>query len=250
MQRAPANSRQSLADSSFNAWTRFYRQDENAVNAVVSYYAKGSLVAWCLDAHLQAKGLSLDGLMQLCWREFGQQETGSSSELFFQLLARYSKDAALAAQCRDWVTNAAPLPLENSLALIGIELSWRPPQHMHDLSGEPAPVAMVDPGFHYDVKADGLMITAVRNQSAAHQTGLSKGDLIIAVGGLKATESTWKELLQRHPVGTQLELHFFRQQRLQSSWLPLKEALPTVAVLKAREEHTSWPFATIPLPQE
>lgn len=250
LQRAPANSRQSLADSSFNAWTRFYRQDENAVNAVVSYYAKGSLVAWCLDAHLQAKGLSLDGLLQLCWREFGANETGSSSDLFFELLARYSKDAALAKQCRDWVTSAAPLPLESSLALIGIELNWRPPQHLHDLTGEPAPIAMVDPGLHYDAKTDGLLLTAVRNDSAAHQAGLSKGDLIIAVGGLKASEATWKELLQRHPVGAKLELHYFRQQRLFSCWLQLTEAPATVAVLAASEEHASWPFAGLAISQE
>lgn len=250
LQRAPANVRQSLADSSFNAWTRFYRQDENAVNAVVSYYAKGSLVAWCLDAHLQAKGLSLDGLMQLCWQQFGKTETGSSTGLFFELLAQYSQDAALAAQCRRWVDAPEELPLQSSLALIGIALSWRAPQHMQDLHGEASVTTMVDTGLHYEAKAEGLLITAVRNQTSAHQAGLSKGDMIIAVAGLKASESTWKEVLQRHPAGAQLELYYFRQQRLYHTRLQLTAAPATVAVLEAREDNTSWPFACAQLAPE
>jgi predicted metalloprotease with PDZ domain len=38
-----------VAESSFDAWTKYYRQDENSPNAIVSYYAKGALVALCLD---------------------------------------------------------------------------------------------------------------------------------------------------------------------------------------------------------
>jgi len=43
--RTPGRRRQTLADSSFDAWTKYYRADENTPNAVVSYYVKGSLVA-------------------------------------------------------------------------------------------------------------------------------------------------------------------------------------------------------------
>ena len=43
--RGPGRNVQSIADSSFDAWIKFYRADENSPNAVVSYYAKGALVA-------------------------------------------------------------------------------------------------------------------------------------------------------------------------------------------------------------
>ena len=52
--RTPGRHVQSVADSSFDAWIKFYRQDENSPNAVVSYYAKGSLVALGLDLTLRA----------------------------------------------------------------------------------------------------------------------------------------------------------------------------------------------------
>ncbi len=51
---APGRKHQSVARSSLEAWTKYYRQDENTPNAVVSYYAKGSLVALALDLRCAA----------------------------------------------------------------------------------------------------------------------------------------------------------------------------------------------------
>lgn len=39
--RGSGRHRQSVAESSFDAWTKYYRQDENAPNAIVSYYTRG-----------------------------------------------------------------------------------------------------------------------------------------------------------------------------------------------------------------
>ena len=55
MLRAPGRAVQSLADSSFDAWIKYYRQDENSPNAIVSYYVKGSLVALLLDLVLRTE---------------------------------------------------------------------------------------------------------------------------------------------------------------------------------------------------
>src|SRR5690606_27507739 len=67
--------KQSVADSSFDAWTRFYKQDENSPNALVSYYTKGALVALGLDLEIrrQSNGTrSLDDVMRLLWERYGQ----------------------------------------------------------------------------------------------------------------------------------------------------------------------------------
>ncbi len=69
--RTPGRHVQSVADSSFDAWIKFYRRDENAPNAVVSYYAKGALVALALDLTLRDAGASLDDLMRLLWQRHG-----------------------------------------------------------------------------------------------------------------------------------------------------------------------------------
>ncbi len=48
----PGHGRRSLAESSFDAWIRYYRSDEDSVNTDVSYYGKGAVLGWCWDAHL------------------------------------------------------------------------------------------------------------------------------------------------------------------------------------------------------
>ena len=59
---------QSVAQASFDAWVKYYRQDENTPNATVSYYTKGALVALCLDLTLRHEGkTTLDAVMRALW---------------------------------------------------------------------------------------------------------------------------------------------------------------------------------------
>ena len=73
--RGAGRLRQSVAESSFDAWTKFYKQDANAANAIVSYYAKGSLIALALDLKLRSETggkISLDDVMKECWARWGE----------------------------------------------------------------------------------------------------------------------------------------------------------------------------------
>ncbi|WP_340527032.1 peptidase M61, partial [Cupriavidus necator] len=73
--RGSGRTKQSVAESSFDAWTKYYRQDENAPNAIVSYYTKGSLVALALDLTIRDKTRgrrSLDDVMRALWRRYGR----------------------------------------------------------------------------------------------------------------------------------------------------------------------------------
>ena len=97
--RVPGRHVQSLADSSFDAWIKFYRRDENTPNAVVSYYAKGALVALALDLTLRSAGASLDDLMRLLWQRHG--ETGSR-----RARGRHRSDRNRARRQRTWRTSS------------------------------------------------------------------------------------------------------------------------------------------------
>jgi len=73
--RQPGRFKQSVAQSSFEAWTKYYKQDENAPNAISSYYAKGSLVALCIDLSIRAatnNKRSLDDVMRYLWKHYGR----------------------------------------------------------------------------------------------------------------------------------------------------------------------------------
>lgn len=232
VERAPSNLAQSLAESSFTAWTKFYQQDENAINTVVSYYAKGSLLALCLDAALRQRGLSLDGFMLQCWQNFGINGTGSDEQTFFQQLQQYTADDDLTELCRQWVEQPIALPLSATLQSLGINLEYRAAQSGKDLGGPAAHFAhQKDFGAFYQSQAEGLQISAVVHGSSAYLAGLMAGDLLIAIAGLKATEATLAEMLSRHAVGAKLCLHWFRQQRLLSAELELRAAPLQIAQL-------------------
>lgn len=230
--RSPSNNRQSLADSSFSAWTKFYQQDENAMNAVVSYYAKGSLVALCLDAELRAAGLNLDALMHQCWHAFGVSGLGSDEQDFWQQLTLYSQNPILTEQVRRWVEHPEILPLAASLQKLGVRLEWRGGHSPQDLSGKAQPGEPRAFGALYQSNNEGLQITAVAEGSAAAKAGLMAGDLLIAVAGLKATEKNFHAMLNRHPIGATLQLHLFRQQRLLTLALEVNAAPQVVAMLE------------------
>src|SRR3546814_8347315 len=73
--RSPGRRKQSVADSSFDAWTLYYKQDENSPNALVSYYTKGALVALGLDLTIRRDSggaHSLDDVMRLLWQRYGR----------------------------------------------------------------------------------------------------------------------------------------------------------------------------------
>ena len=67
--QTPGREVQPVAQASFDAWVKYYRQDENTANATVSYYTKGALVALCFDLTLRAEGhTTLDDVMRALWQ--------------------------------------------------------------------------------------------------------------------------------------------------------------------------------------
>ena len=127
--RTPGRLRQSVAESSFDAWIKYYRQDENAPNAIVSYYAKGALIALALDLRLRAgsRGArSLDDVMRLLWQRHGQTGEGVAEDGIFAVVAEVGGrrlGARLAAWLREAVDGTGDLPLEALLKRFGV--TWK-----------------------------------------------------------------------------------------------------------------------------
>ena len=71
---------QTVTESSFNAWTKFYKQDENATNAIVSYYNKGAIIALCIDLYIRQQTTneySLKSVMQTLWNGYLANDGGT-----------------------------------------------------------------------------------------------------------------------------------------------------------------------------
>ena len=120
VQQSPGQRVQSVAQASFDAWTRYYRVGENTPNATISYYTKGSLVALCLDLTLRAEGRSsLDEVMRALWQ---RTQGGPMREADLATVLRQLAGRSFAAELAQWVHGTDDLPMLTLLAAQGTKV--------------------------------------------------------------------------------------------------------------------------------
>jgi len=218
--RTPGRHVQSVAESSFFAWTKFYKQDENAPNVVVSYYAKGALVALGLDVTLRRRSgerLCLEDLMRALWDEYGKTGRGVPEDGI-----RRAAEKLLGESLEDFfalaVEGTDELPLAEWLEYLGIGCRLRPARNASDeggCCGKPEPI---QPRWVLDArlaqKGDFVELTQVLEGGAAQQAGLSAGDRLISVAGLQVSTGNIEDLLARHGRDGAVEVLAFRRDEL------------------------------------
>ena len=198
---------QSVAESSFTAWTKYYRQDENSPNAVVSYYAKGALIALALDLKLRAASdgaRSLDQVMQLLWQRHGLTGIGVEESGPHSLFAAVAEvgGPAVARWLQQTVAGTGDLPLERLVKPFGLQLAWAAPDSKPSLGAKTG-------GDGNDLK-----LGVVYSGGPAEAAGLAAGDTLVAWNGLRLTPATLDKRLQRHQPGDRVKLHAFRRDEL------------------------------------
>jgi predicted metalloprotease with PDZ domain len=235
--RTPGRAKQNLAESSFDAWIKYYRPDENSPNAIVSYYAKGSLVALCLDLHIRDKTRgkkSLDDLMRALWRRHGLTGVGVEED-GIERLAEQAAGLKLERLFDDWLRSTRELPLRALLATHGVEMDLRPAESAQDKGGTPARskntagLAML--GIRARAQGDGTAVTHVLEGGAAQEAGIAAGDLIVAVDGLRPGQTGLDAALARRRAGERVGIHAFRRDELMSFEALLKRADADTCVL-------------------
>ena len=217
VRKGHAADRQSLNDSSWTTWTKFYRQDENAVNSVVSYYAKGALAALALDMHLrQHSNITLDTVMKALWQRYGARGIGVPETGVEELTMELS-GLDLSAWFQEVIRQTDRLPLESAMEQLGILLQSRPAQSSSDLGGSSAASSSFTKGSlgaTFDRAAGGVKVKTIINGSAAEKMGLSAKDLIVAVNHLQVNKGNIDKMLGALGEGTHVTIHAFRRDEL------------------------------------
>jgi predicted metalloprotease with PDZ domain len=159
--QTPGRHVQTVAQASFDAWVKYYRQDENTPNATVSYYTKGSLVALCLDLSLRSEGkTTLDAVMRGLWQRC---QAGPMAQDDLLAVLQDLSGRSFAPELAHWVHSTADLPLEKLLGSAGVALLQ-----------EPAQLAQVL-GLRV-VENNGVQIKMVLRGGAAELAGFASGD--------------------------------------------------------------------------
>lgn len=221
---SPGRAKQSVAESSFDAWTRYYKQDENSPNALVSYYTKGSLVALALDLtirHATQGQQSLDDVMRLMWDRFGRDfYTGGARGLRegeFPALVREATGVDVRSEVQSWAYGRHDIPLAKLFAQHGITMQW--------IAASKTPSV----GLRVRKQSEQLVIATVFEHGPAHRAGLSANDVLVAINGLKvdSANNTLDALLAHYQPGDRIKMHVFRRDELRQFELTLAAAAQT-----------------------
>ncbi len=172
--QTPGREVQAVAQASFDAWVKYYRQDENTPNATVSYYTKGSLVALCFDLTLRAEGrTTLDDVMRALWLRC---KAGPMTEADFSAVLKELGGRAFTREIAAWVHGTKELPLEELLKPFGVNVVQDPSQLQQRLG-----VRVTE--------TSGIQVKTVLRGGAAEQAGIAAGDEWI---GVEVAGNAWR----------------------------------------------------------
>ncbi|MDQ9171060.1 M61 family metallopeptidase [Oxalobacteraceae bacterium R-40] len=227
--RGTGRSKQSVAESSFDAWVKYYRQDENAPNSIVSYYAKGSLIGLALDLTIRAETngrKSLDDVMRMLWKRYGRDFYGEGAnsgigvtEAEVEALFDEVSGLRLKRFFDRYVRGTDDLPFAKLLASFGVTVSG------------PRKDAKPGLGVRTARECADCKLANVYEGSPAHRAGLSAGDILVAINGIRVTASNLENLLARYRIGDAATVHAFRRDELmQFTVLLAADAAPQLAL--------------------
>ncbi|MEQ6291707.1 M61 family metallopeptidase [Vogesella sp. GCM10023246] len=242
--RGNGRNKQTLADSSFDAWTKYYRQDENSPNSIVSYYTKGALAALALDLHIRqhtAGAKSLDSVMLALWQKWLADGQGLAEDEW-ERVAEDTTGLKLGKFFDMAIRSTRELPLAELLATQGVEMQLLPADSSADSGSvvdEIAPASMRPTlGVKTASDAQGVKLTAVLDGGAAQAAGLAGGDVVIAVDGLKVTDLD--KAIRRCCSGDSIKLHAFRRDELLSFRVTLQDTPADTCRLRLAEQGGRW----------
>lgn len=234
LQTTPGRLVQSLAESSFDSWIKFYRPDENSSNTRVSYYVKGAVVGFLLDAKIREltnNQKSLDDVMRMMYQRHSGP-TGFTDQQFNAIV-----NEVAGSDLNGWLNQHIEVAgeLEYSAAL-----NWFGLQFPSDGADAKKPAnAAASPAEAQPKKEDGktkpvwtglqtseasgaIIVTGVVADSPAQKSGLNVEDEIVGFDQYRANPKSWRDQLNQIGVGQTVKLLISRRGELRTLELQLE----------------------------
>lgn len=205
LQGRPGRLETSLEEASFDAWIKYYRQDENSINNQISYYDKGEIVNMMLDMTIRSASggaKSLDDVMRYLWAEFFKKNRNFTPEDYqkaSEMMAGKSLDDFFAK----YVRGREDIDYEAIIGAFGLQLKTATPNASRAYIGADT------------VEENGrLNIRSVPANTPAYEQGLNTGDQIVAIDGYRASTAFLTSYLTEKKPNDNVKLSIFRFDKL------------------------------------
>ena len=206
LQNTPGRLVQTVEESSFDSWIKYYRQDENSVNSQISYYEKGALLGLLLDLQIRKRSSgakSLDDVMRYLYAEYFKKSR-NYGPADFQKACELMAGPSLEEFFNRFVRGKEELDYNGALEAAGLRLETNAP-NVTSGSGD-----RIFFGADITQEADRLMVERVYAGSPAYEQGLNAGDQIIALDNIRVTRDFFNARLAEKKPGDLINLTIFR----------------------------------------
>ena len=239
LQTTPGRLVTSAEMASFDAWIRQYRPDENSPNVTISYYTKGAVIAFLLDAQIRrATGgaKSLDDVMRAAYARYAGARGYTPDE--FRAAAEQVSGLDLRPFWQTAVEGTTELDYAGALDVFG--LRFRDPTPGTADGGPPA----ADRGRAWlgaTTRNDGgrLVVTQVRRGTPAFEAGVNVDDEILAIDEYRVRADRLENRLEQYEPGDTVSLLVAR-----------REQLVRLDVTLATEPPRRWRLELLPSPSD
>lgn len=168
----PGRNFHSLEQSSFNAWVKLYRPDENSKNSSVSYYLKGGLVFTVLHSLLLEKGKSINDVLKALWLDYkARPQTGITKDGVYKIVKDIGGDDIL-TKFSMMVETTEDIDFETPLKKMGCEFRW-----------QETGAAWL--GVEWEFAGDRAIVKTATLNGPAYQAGLNAGDEVTYLNGMR-----------------------------------------------------------------
>ncbi|MCB0724268.1 MAG: M61 family metallopeptidase [Ignavibacteriae bacterium] len=214
---------QSLEDSSYYNWTKFYNRHENSRNDQISYYKKGGLIALMLDIEIITTSnceKSLDDVLRILFEDYnndpGKGYTGDRVKEVIESLTGKNMDEFW----NKYIRGTDEIPFAEYLLRAGVELKDK------NKEGEIKLNAVINR------KSDNVILDEVYDGGSAYGVGLSAGDELIALNGIRVTNNNFKAVLNTYKPGDETEVVYSRAGKVRDLKMKILEQVPTYELVK------------------
>jgi predicted metalloprotease with PDZ domain len=208
LQTTPGRLVQSAEMASFDAWIKYYRPDENSNNTTISYYTKGTVIAFLLDAKIRkaTNGTkSLDDVMRTAYQKFSGPKGYTPEE--FRGVAEQVAGTSLKAFWDTAVESTAELDYTETLDTFG--LRFKPP--LPPPADRPAKPWL---GISTRIDNGRLLVAQVQRDSPADGAGLNVDDEILAIDDFRVRADRLDNRLEQYQRGDKVAFLVARREQL------------------------------------
>jgi predicted metalloprotease with PDZ domain len=234
LQTTPGRLVQPLEASSFEAWIKFYRRDENTPNTGISYYVKGAVVAFLLDARIRwatSGKKNLDDVMRLAYERYSGPRGFTAPQ--FRATAAEVAGVDLSSWFRKVLETAEELDYTEALNWLGLRFAK---DDKKSKDANKPPKAWL--GLLTKNEEGRLVVNQVKRGTPGFEAGFNVGDEILAIGDDRVHADQWSRRMECFQPGEKVSFLISRRDRLQRLDACFGQDPPRQWVLEANPEAT------------